>query len=326
MTSRSTFVRSAAAASLAPLVRSLPAAGATPQTLRVLLFPTDGVKTLLWAQQQQLFEKRGLAIEFNKMASGAAIIPALVGGSGEFGAGSLFPMFAAFSRGLPIKLVAPTSLYLSDHADSLLLVRTDSPIRSARDMNGKILGVDSLNDVYTLATRAWVTQGGGDADSVKAVEIPAAESFAAVTAGRIDAAVFKTPFGSIALGTGKVRLLGKPLDAIAPAFLLSSWITTDSFLAANPQAVAAFQSIVAESARYTNSHQDATVDLVAKFTSQEPAQVRSSVRATSAVTVSLPELQRPLDFAARYKLIPQSFDVQKMLAPGFPLAATGSPA
>ena len=65
-------------------------------------------------------------------------------------------MFAAFARGLPIKLVAPSSLYLSDHADSLLLVRADSPIRTARDLNGKILGVDSLNDVYTLATRAWV--------------------------------------------------------------------------------------------------------------------------------------------------------------------------
>ena len=54
--------------------------------------------------------------------------------------------------------------------------------------------------------------------------------------------------------------------------------------------------------------------------------MRNSVRATSAVSVSLSELQRPLDFASRYKLIPQSFDVREMLAPGYPLAATGSPA
>jgi NitT/TauT family transport system substrate-binding protein len=218
-------------------------------------------------------------------------------------------------------LVAPTSLYLSDHADSLLLVRADSAIRTASDLNGKVLGTDSLNDVYTLATRAWVSQGGGDAESLKVVEIPAAESFAALTTSRIDAAVFKTPFGSVALSTGKVRLLGKPLDAIAPRFLLSSWITTDSFLAANAQTVRSFQAVVAEAARYTNAHEDATVDLVAKFTNQDPAQVRSSVRATSAVTVSLAELQKPLDFAAKYKLIPQAFDVRQMLAPGYPLTA-----
>jgi NitT/TauT family transport system substrate-binding protein len=326
MTSRNGFVRLAGAASLAPLLHSAPAAGATTQPLRVLLFPTDGVKTLLWAQQQQLFEHRGLPpIEFEKMASGAAIIPALVGGSGEFGAGSLFPMFAAFARGLPIKLVAPTSLYLSDHADSLLLVGADSPIRTARDMNGKILGVDSLNDVYTLATRAWVSQGGGDGESLKPVEIPAAESFSALVAGRIDAAIFKTPFGSIALSTKKVRLLGKPLDAIAPRFLLSSWIATDSYITGNAQTVNGFQAVVGEASRYTNSHEDATVDLVANFTGQDPAQVRSSVRATSAISVNLAELQRPLDFAARYKLIPQSFDVRQMLAPGFPISDAGSP-
>lgn len=318
MTNRSSFIRLAAAASLAPALRSMPAAAAA-ETLRVLLFPTDGVKTLLWAQQQQLFEKRGYTIELVKMTSGAATVPALVGGSGEFGAGSLFPMFNAFARGLPIKLVAPTSLYLSEHADSLLLVRADSPIRSARDMNGKIVGVDSLNDVYTLATRAWVSQGGGDGDSVKPVEIPAAEDFAALVAGRIDAAVFKTPFGSIALNTGKVRLLGKPLDAIAPRFLLSSWISTDSYIAKAPQAISAYQAVIAEAGRYTNSHEDATVDLVAKFTGQDPAQVKSSIRATSAITVSLSELQRPLDFAAKYKLIPQAFDVRQMLAPGYPL-------
>lgn len=318
-------MRLAAAASVTPLLRTVPAASATPQDLRVLLFPTDGVKTLLWAQQQKLFERRGYAIEFVKMQSGAATVPALVGGSGEFGAGSLFPMFAAFARGLPIKLVAPTSLYLSDHADSLLLVRSDSPIRTAKDLDGKIIGVDSLNDVYTLATRAWVDEGGGDGSSLKPVEIPAAETFAALVAGRIDTGVFKTPFGSIALDTGKVRLLGKPLDAIAPRFLLSSWISTDSFIAKDPQAISAFQAVVAEAARYTNSHEDQTVDLVANFTGQDPAQVRTSVRATSAISVNLAELQKPLDFAVKYKLIPHAFDVRTMLAPGFALTDNGSP-
>ena len=320
---RSHFIR-LGAASLAPFVRWDPAAAATPETLRVMLFPTDGVKTLLWAQQQGLFAKHGVTAEFIKMANGAATIPALVGGSGEIGAGSLFPMFAAHARGLPIKLVAPASLYLSDHADSLLLVATDSPFRTARDLNGKVLGVDSLNDVYTLATRAWVDQNGGDGQSVKATEIPAVQAFAALTAGRIDAAVFKTPYASIALNTGKARLLGKPLDAIAPRILLSAWIATESFIAKDPQAIAGFQAGVREAAPYTNAHPEATVDLIAKFSGQEPEQVRNSVRATSAVTVTLPELQRPLDFAVRYGLIPKAFDVHEMLAPGFPLSNVSS--
>jgi len=77
---------------------------------------------------------------------------------------------------------------------------------------------------------------------------------------------------------------------------------------------------MAPAGRYTNAHQDATVDLVAKFTGQEASQVRNSVRATTAVAVTLPELQRPLDFAYKYKLIDRSFDASEMLAPGFPIA------
>lgn len=312
-------MRLAAAASVTPLLRTVPAASATPQNLRVLLFPTDGVKTLLWAQQQKLFERRGYAIEFVKMQSGAATVPALVGGSGEFGAGSLFPMFAAFARGLPIKLVAPTSLYLSDHADSLLLVRSDSPIRTAKDLDGKIIGVDSLNDVYTLATRAWVDEGGGDGSSLKPVEIPAAETFAALVAGRIDTGVFKTPFGSIALDTGKVRLLGKPLDAIAPHFLLSCWVATADYIAKNPEVVKGFVEALTEAARYTNTHQAQTVDLVASFTGQDPAAVAHAIRSISAETVTLADFQAPLDFALKYGIISKGFDLNGLLAPSVPL-------
>jgi ABC-type nitrate/sulfonate/bicarbonate transport system substrate-binding protein len=77
--------------------------------------------------------------------------------------------------------------------------------------------------------------------------------------------------------------LGKPLDAVAPRFLISAWIASDDFIAKNPHAVKAYQTVMAQAGRYTNAHQDATVDLVAKFTGQEASQVRSSVRATSAV-------------------------------------------
>jgi ABC-type nitrate/sulfonate/bicarbonate transport system substrate-binding protein len=115
--------------------------------------------------------------------------------------------------------------------------------------------------------------------------------------------------------------LGKPLDAVAPRFLISAWIASDDFITKNPQAVTSFQTVMAQAGRYTNAHQDATVDLVAKFTGQDALQVRNSVRATSAVAVTLPELQRPLDFAYKYKLIDRPLDAGTMLAPGFPAGA-----
>ena len=316
---RHRFLQLAAAASLAPLLQAASAGAAATQMLRILTIRTDAVKTVLWAQQQNVFAGHGLAVDLQTTGSSAASLTALIGGSADIAAGSLFPTFAAIAHDLPVKFIAPEAFYLSDHADSLLLVKVDSPIRTASDLNGKIIGVDSLKDVNTLATRGWVDNGGGDGASLKAVELPPPEHLAALLGGRIDAAVFKAPYGSIAVAGGKTRLLGKPLDAIAPRFLLSAWIASDDFIKKNPQAVKAYQTVIAEAARYTNAHQDATVDLVAKFTGQEASQVRNSSRATSAVAVTLAELQRPLDFAYKYKLIDRRLEAGDMLAPGFPI-------
>ncbi len=319
--SRGHFTRLAGTASLAPLLRVAPARAQAVQTLRVLTVRTDAVKTLLWAQQQNLFGAHGLAIDLVNTGSSAASLTALVGGSADIAAGSLFATFAAIAHDIPVKFIAPEAFYLSDHADSVLLVKTDSPIRTPSDLNGKVIGVDSLKDLYTLATRGWVDNGGGDGASLKPVEIPPPEQLAALIAGRIDAGVFKAPFLSVALAGGKARLLGKPLDAVAPRFLISAWIASSDFIAKNAQAVRSFQTVMAQAAQYTNAHQDATVDIVAKFTGQEAAQVRASVRATSAVAVTLPELQHPLDFAYKYKLIDRALDAGTMLAAGFPVGA-----
>jgi NitT/TauT family transport system substrate-binding protein len=290
-----------------------------PRVLRVLCIKTDGIKSLLYAQKADLFAKRGLAIDIQTMSSGAAILPALIGGSAEIGAANLFPVFAAFARGLPVRMIAPASIYSSDHADSLLLVRNDSPLHTPRDLEGKTLGVDSLGDVYTIATRAWVDQGGGDGRTLRPLELGPSEQLGALDTGRVDAGVFKTPFNTVAVESGKFRVLGKPLDAIAPRFLLSCWVATIDFIAQNPQAVTDYVATMGEGARYTNAHQSETVDMMAQFTGQDPALVRRSVRSNTAVTATLEQMQRPLDVAYKYGVIPQRFDVSALLAPGFPL-------
>jgi NitT/TauT family transport system substrate-binding protein len=314
---RRDFVRIAAAfAAAAPLAIE---AADVPRTLRVLCIKTDGIKSLLYAQKANLFAKRGLAIDVVTMASGGAILPALLGGSAEIGAANLFPVFAAYARGVPLRMIAPASLYSSDHADSVLLVRNDSLLQKAHDLEGKAIGVDSLGDVYTIATRAWVDQGGGDGQTLRPLELPPTEQFAALDAGRVDAAVFKTPFATVALESGKFRVLGKPLDAIAPRFLLSCWVATIDFIAKNPQAVSSYVTTMADGARYTNAHQPETADMMAQFTGQDPALVRRAVRSTTAVSVTIEQLQRPLDIAYKYGIIPQRFDASAVLAAGFPL-------
>jgi NitT/TauT family transport system substrate-binding protein len=318
---RGDFLKLAASATLTAATGApLAAAADDLKQMHVLGVPTDGVKAILYAEKAGLFRKHGIDVDTVSTGSGAAIFAAVVGGTADAGSGRLFPVFAAFGRGLPLRMIAPASYYSSDHADSLLLVKKDSPIKTARDLNGKILGVDAIKDVYSVATQAWVTQQGGDGNSVRPVELKPTEQLSALDTGRIDAAVFKTPFVTVALDTGKFRVFGKPLDAIAPHFLLSCWVANEDYITKNPAIVSGFVAAMTEAAHYTNAHQAETVDLVASFTGQEPAQVAHAIRSISAESVTLADLQAPLDFALKYGIVTRGFDVSGLLAPGFPLA------
>jgi len=296
------------------------AAGDDLRVVRVLEVPTDGAKSVLYAQRANLFRKRGLQADIVPLGSGAAIFAAVLGGSADFGSGSLFPVFAAYERNVPLRIVAPASLYSSDHADTLMLVQKDSPIHAPRDFNGKIMGADAPNDIYVTSVRVWLDQNGGDGKSLHTIELNAAQQLAALDAGRIDTAVLKPPYLTVALDSGKFRVMGKPLDVIAPRFLLSCWVATVDYIAQNPGAVNGFVAGLTEAARYTNAHQAETVDMVAAFTGQDPAQLRHGVRSITADTITLADVQRPLDFAVKNGILDKPFDVSGILASSVPLS------
>ncbi len=236
-------------------------------------------------------------------------------GSAEFGSGSIWPVFQAYSRGIPLRIIAPASLYLSSHPDALLVVRKDSPIRTPRDLNGKVVGADSATDLPSMATRAWLDQRGGDGKSLRAVELKQTEQVAALDAGRIDAVVLKPPFLTVALDSGKFRSIGTPLDAVGPRFLLSCWVATADYIAKNPDVVGGFVAALAEAARYTNANQAATTAMVAAFSGQDAAVLARGIRSTTAESLLLSDLQRPLDFAYANGIVERHFDLAGLLAP-----------
>jgi NitT/TauT family transport system substrate-binding protein len=321
MLQRADFIKLASCASLGAAVSAPGGASAQDlRKLRIIAVPTDGVKSTLYAQRAGLFKKRGLTVDIAAMSSGAAIFPAVVSGSADIGSGSLFPVFAAFNRGIPVRIVAPASFYTSDHADSFLMVKADSPIHAGRDLNGKTFGTDSPKDAFSLATRAWMDQNGGDGTTLRELELSPTEQVAALDAGRIDSVVLKSPFLQQAQATNRFRILGRPLDAIAPHFLLSGWVASVDFIQKNPDVVSGYAAAMREAAVYTNAHQSETTDMVAQFTGQDPAVVSRGIRSVTADTITLADIQRPLDFAVKYGLVAKGFDASLLLATSVPLS------
>lgn len=277
--------------------------------------PEDSITAALYADQSGLFAKNGLSVQITSQRSGSAIASGVVGGAYQIAKSSLVSLILARGKGIPFVLVAPGGLYASTAPNTAMLVPKDSPLKTAADLNGKTLAVSAIGDLYDLSTKEWMAKNGGDPTSIKLVELPIAAVPDAIAAGRIDAGMVIEPVLQRAIDAGKVKVISHPMDAIAPRFLYSGWFTTSDWAAANAKATAAFAKAMRDAAVYVNAHEAQTVDLLAKFSGIDAADIAKMVRAESALVLDPKQIQPVIDAAAKYKLIAAPFDARDMIAP-----------
>ena len=293
-----------------------PAAAQTPalRALSVASAQDSDAVACLYAQEAGLFRKVGLDVTLTPNASGSAVASSVIGGAVDIGKSSLTALITAFSKGIQIVLVAPSALYNVESPVTGTIVRADSPLRSARELNGKIVAVQSVRGSLQLATMAWVDKNGGDSSTIHFLELPPSAGLIALDSGRVDACTLANPYLTQAVSEKKARVLGWSSEAIAKRFLLTAYFTTKAFAVANADAVAHFAQAMAASAAYLNTHQAETVDLVARFTGALPDVVKSIPRETFATTLEARDVQPYIDASVKYKFIPEHIDAAALIA------------
>jgi NitT/TauT family transport system substrate-binding protein len=292
---------------------STQAIGQNLTTMRVASAPTLGARTALYAQSAGIFRKYGLSVEIIPMASGQAATAAVVGGSIQAAYVNVISLAEAHSRGVPIEIFAPGGYYSTNKPYALLFVRKDSPYRSGRDLNGKIIASGALKDINAICTLAWIDANGGDSKTVRAVEVSNPTLTAALDEGRIDAATILPPYQAQALDSGKYRVLGKPYDGVAKSFEIAGWVGTTDFAAKNPDVVQRFAAAMRESSTYANANPLKTVDLVAQFTGVDASVVARSPGSDDPPYLEPADLQPVIEAAVKYGAIPKSFDAAEVL-------------
>ncbi len=167
---------------------------------------------------------------------------------------------------------------------------------------------------------AWIDQHGGDAKSVKFVELPNTAAPEAVATGRVDGATIANPHLSEAIAAGKVRLLGHSFDAIARRFVSAVYFSTSDYVAKNRDVVSRFRRVLIEADAYINSHHAETVDALARTSGIEPKVIAAMPRATLGTSFDPRLLQPLIDRAVEYGAITKGFDARDVIDPG---AVTG---
>ena len=269
---------------------------------------------VLWGQKSGMFRAAGLDVDLTPQNSGSAITAGVVGGTYQVGKSSIIPLVTAYAKNIPIKLVAPGGLYRAAKPHIAMIVRADSPLRTAAQMNGKTIGVFSIDDLYTLSMKLWMDQNGGDSSSLKFVELPQAAMEPALQSNRIDAGGSGTPELQAALDSHNFRIFAHTYDAIAPVFMYSAWFAANDYIANSHSALAAFSHTERQAATYVNSHPAETVVPLAAFTGTPAADIAKMTRAMMATTLDPKLIQPVIDVCVRYKTIPSTFDATSMIA------------
>jgi NitT/TauT family transport system substrate-binding protein len=306
---RSTFIAGAAALAVAP--SALLAATGEPAVIRAGTIPADVSAVITYADNLGYFKDAGLDVQIQIMQSGPVIAPAVIGGTLDVGAANIASIAAARERGLLLKFFAPASIATPTTMTDPVMVRKDSPIKSAADLNGKIVAIVATKTMQDAAFRLWADKHGGDSKSIKLIEIPFPEMVGALDSGRVDAAIPSEPFAS--MGMAANRLLGSVYASMPATILVFGFFATDTWLNAHPDQAVKFAAAIHKAAVWANAHPKESAAMLTKFTKVDQTVALSMSRAVYATSLEPAEIQPVLDNAVRYGMLDKPLDANELI-------------
>ena len=280
--------------------------------LKVALPPSIVSSQAFYALDMGLFRKQGLDVSFEMMNTG--MDAALSGGAVDVALGDSVSAVAAHVRGLPFAYFASGVVNTPSNPGFQIVVRADSQIHSAKDFNGKTIGINSLKGIAQLVAQAWIDGNGGDSKSVKFIELPFFQMVVDVEQNIVNASLPGEPFLTVANDKG-MRLFPLGRNGVAN-YSPSGWLATKSWLSANGSIASKFAAAIREATVVGNKRPlapDAAL-ILSKYTKLPPADVAHLHTLNDFGTVLSPQFLQPvIDTAAKYGYIEKAFPASEIV-------------
>lgn len=311
---RAAIAAVAATTVLPGFARARPAAAQALRVVRVATTPDDASLSVVFAERTGRFRQAGLDVQISIQTSGAAIAAGVAGGSYDVGKSSLTSILSAHIRNVPFTFIAPGGLSDARVPYGHLIVANDSGIASAKDLNGKTLSTAALNGLDQVTISSWIDANGGDAKSIKFVELPQTEAAVAVEAHRVAGSLIIHPQVDAALAGGKLHVLGDPYGALAPLYLISGWFAMADWVKANADTAKTFVRVLDETAVYGNSHHAETAPVLADFSKLPLPVIQKMTRAVLGTSLTPALIQPVIDASVKYGALARSFPAAEVIA------------
>jgi sulfonate transport system substrate-binding protein len=277
---------------------------------------------------RSLLEIAGLAkdlpytIEWSEFPAAAPILEALNAGALDVGYTGDLAFLTVYAADAPIKAIGGTR---ADARTQAILVRQDSPIKTAADLKGRRLA-GTRGGWGQFLIDATLEKAGHKLDDATFAPLGPVDAKIALLAGSIDGWAVWEPYVSYATLKDNARIVADG-EGLTP---------TITFLVASDQAIAnkraAVQDLVARldkarlwSLDHLSEYAKATAELT-KLPQDVLLSAYTAQRATPIVIDAgiVREVQEASDRATRYGILAKTLDVSKAVDRSFTATSTGS--
>ncbi|WP_250008693.1 ABC transporter substrate-binding protein [Actinoplanes sp. M2I2] len=257
------------------------------------VIPIIDVAPIYLGQRKGFFSRRGIDLSLTPEQGGAPIVEGVLGGKYQFGFSNVTSLMAAQAGGAPLKAVASgvASNGRAGRDFSAIVVTGASPVRSARDLTGKRIAVNTLKNLGDTTVRQSVRRAGGNADNLRFQAMPFPDMPGALQAGKVDAAWVVEPALSAVLTQGGQIVASNYVDT-APDLTVALYFTSQGTMTAKPKLVADFTAAIKESMRYAAGHPEEVRDVVGTYTPINDTVRISMILPSWPVDINRPSLER----------------------------------
>lgn len=282
-------------------------------TISVGVIPAADVAPLYVGVEQGFFEEEGLEVEPEMLPGGAAAVPAVLNGSLQFAEANVVSMILGVSQELPLKIVAPAASGgdSPDEDYGVIAVSGDSDIESIKDLAGKTIASNTLENIVSLSAQVTVEAAGVAQEDIELVEIPFPDMPGALANGRVDAIATVEPFVKQVKDEG-ARILSPLFYPVEPRVAVSGWFTSTQYTEENPEVTAAFQAALEKSQAYSQENPDEVREVIPSFTGVDQETADESILPVFESTLNLDSLDLLQDHMVDFGLMESKQDVTEL--------------
>jgi NitT/TauT family transport system substrate-binding protein len=281
--------------------------------LKLGVLPVADCLQAFVAYDQGYFSEAGLEVELVTLSGGSHVIEVVQSGDIQIGWSNIVSVAIAKENGIDLQFVSGGALETSANREHKLLIASTSSIQTIKELEGKVIAVNTLSNLPYLATIALLNEENVSLEKVTMIEVPFPQMEAAIIANNVDAALMIEPFVTSSLGAQTTKVLNhQPFAVFGEENLIAAWFSKESYIGSNENEIKAFQAAIENATQFIEEHPEDAKSILLKHTGLSSEILETVVLPRYGTELSLNTINPVLEIGVSYGVI-QNVDVAEGL-------------